>query len=103
MKHSRYSRNPCAMGVSRGGGAGVAPPPSRCSQRNSGNRTSEDALTFFFGSSLDFGGVNWTSEDVKTFFFGLYRYFQWKLVNRKLWPPFSNFWARPCMCVNLTY
>ena len=32
------------------GVAGVAPPPLKyiCSQQNSGNRTSEDAWTFFF-------------------------------------------------------
>ena len=44
------------------GGAGVATPSLKykliyiCSQRNSGNKTSEDALNFFFGLHLILGG-----------------------------------------------
>ena len=74
-------------------GAAPHPPPLKCklicicSQRNSGNRTSEDALTFFFGFHLILGG-KLASEDVKTFFFVFTDIFS---VNRKLRPPIFKF------------
>ena len=44
-------------------------------QRNSGNKTSEDAITFFFYS---ISGGELDEERREDLFFGLHRYFQWK-------------------------
>ena len=78
--HGRKGRDEKSRGVSRGGRWG-RPPTLKyrliyiCSQRNSGNRTSEDALTFFLGVHLILGGKLNVGRRVDLFF-GLHRYFQ---------------------------
>ena len=77
----------------RGGKGRCHPLKYISNQRNSGNRTSEDAMTFSF-FLVDFGG-KLDVERRADLFFGLHRYFQSGNGNRKL--PFSNFWTRPCI------
>ena len=56
-------------------------------QRNSGNRTPEDAMILFFGLHLIFG-INWTSKDKKTFFWSS-PILQWKRKQEVASPHFE--------------
>ena len=91
----------------RGRWGRVPPPPPLkykliyiSSQRNSGNRTSEDATArssfVFVLSSLDFlGGKLDDKRREELFFFGFHRYFQWNRKQKIVPPPLFKFLDTP--------